>query len=33
MISPLDDKQIALYPHCLVMLRAIDIRTVRYSLL
>jgi hypothetical protein len=32
MISLLDDKQIALYPLCLVMLRAIDIWTKRYSL-
>jgi hypothetical protein len=32
MIAPLDDKQIALYLHCVVVLRGIDIRTVRYSL-
>jgi hypothetical protein len=32
MITFLDDKQIVLYPHCLVILWATNIRTVRYSL-
>jgi hypothetical protein len=32
MISPMADNLIALDPHCVVGSRAIDIRTVRYSL-